>query len=415
MYNELTDIYKFNSQTGIQIPDTGDVIDDITERFKAIFGNVVLDGNGRIPTESPMGRLVEMLAKMIVLNCSINAQNLNQNLFQYASGSFLDNIGKLHGLSRLAATKTRVQATLFGVHDTVIPAGALARTVDGHLFELESTVTLDASGYSPANTYFASKQYGNIPCAANQLIYIDQNIVGWQTVTNASAAEPGREEETDSEYRDRISKCMYSGISFVESIYAAIMKCDGVVSCNILENGTANDNVSVNGVAMKRHSIYVCVEGGNEQDIAKAIYRTKACGCAFTDAITTNRHVINVIDILNNTHPITFYTPIEREIAIDVQVVNYHYSGYDLQQDVKDAIAKWAENKVNGAAGMAIGRDVSAFEISSAVSQLVGGIVVKSVLISGTGSGGEVTNGTFIPMSGNYLPTLGTVTVTETT
>lgn len=54
---------------------------------------------------------------------------------------------QLNGITRLAATSSRVQLTLTGDTTTVIPAGSLVSTSDtGTQFSTEIEVTLDGAG-----------------------------------------------------------------------------------------------------------------------------------------------------------------------------------------------------------------------------------------------------------------------------
>ncbi len=70
-------------------------------------------------------------------------------------------------------------------------------------------------------------------------------------------------------------------------------------------------------------------------------------------------------------YDVIFNRPQEIQIDVEITVAAQNYSGDDLEADVKAAILSWAAGEVEGVDGLTIGRDVSPFEVASAVSFMV--------------------------------------------
>ena len=186
----MADYYKYNSQQGVIVPDTGDVQTDVENEFQANFG-----ADMEMSASSPQGRLVEMetLSRVgVIAFCALIANQIN---IDYATGQYLDAIGAFYGVSRKGATQTRVLATVTGVAGTIIPAGSIAKTTAGDQFYMENEKTIPVVGST--TSYFLSVEYGAIPCATGTLTSIVSQTVGWETVSNPAAANIGSDMESD--------------------------------------------------------------------------------------------------------------------------------------------------------------------------------------------------------------------------
>lgn len=91
----LTDIYQYQSNTGLVIPDTSNVQSQVIEGLKNVFGA----GFEYIP-ETPNGLLVDALTQLIKQFIGITAQNVNGLNVTTSIGSWLDAIGRLFGVER---------------------------------------------------------------------------------------------------------------------------------------------------------------------------------------------------------------------------------------------------------------------------------------------------------------------------
>lgn len=123
---------------------------------------------------------------------------------QVSWGKYLDYLGEeLAGLTRRAATSAKVTLTISGTEGVTVPAGSLFATEGNTNFTTDNAAVIGDNGTVEADaTAQASGSGGNV--AAGTITKIPVSIYGVSSVTNASAAHDGYEEETDDALRDRI-------------------------------------------------------------------------------------------------------------------------------------------------------------------------------------------------------------------
>jgi hypothetical protein len=241
-------------------------------------------------------------------------------------------------------------------------AGAEASVgVGGPRFASVSDVTFAPDG--TATTSFISLDLGPVPAAIGALDTIASGVLGWETVTNPSAAVTGRADESDAKARTRRRNTLaLQGTSLAEAIRSNLYNTPGVRSCVVVENYTAAD-VVVKGVNVLKNSIYVCVDGGADADVAMAMVLKKSLGCNWTGA-----HNVDV------THPATgqiyhvkFDRPTQEPIYMIVDV-KAGSAVADPQETVRQAIIAYAAGQLTGEEGLIVAADVSAFELASAIN-----------------------------------------------
>lgn len=382
----MVDFYKYETTQGIIIPDTAEVKTEVENEFYSNFG-----GDIDLQESTPQGRLVEMetLSRVGIIGlCALVANQIN---LDYATGQFLDAIGAFYGVERKGATQTRVLTTITGVNGTVIPAGSLAQTIAGDQFYLENDTTIPASGSITA--YFLSVEYGEIPCATGTLTTIISQTVGWETVSNPASADVGSDMESDNAYKRRIKNARYTGTSLLESIKGRLQLVDNVKSSFVYDNGTSSA-ITYDGVSIDPHSLLVVVDGGTNNDVARAIFNTKSAGCGYT-AISGQSVAVGVIDgAYGVSYNVVFNRPTVLDIDVVVDVRSNEYTGSDLETDVKNAVLNWESGGVDSVDGLKIGQECSPFEIASAISEQIPSIYVKSVKVclhGGTPATNELT------------------------
>lgn len=379
------DNYTYITSSGVIVPDTSTVQEQVTRDLINVFGQD-LDTT----PETVEGRLVQCLTDYRTNTLAINAQNANQINLRYATGRFLDAIGAFFGVTRIAATSTRVLATVTGIENTIIPAGSQAQTTDGNVFYAENSIIIGETG--SATGYFLSLVTGAIPCDTGTLTTIVNAVLGWETISNGSNGILGTAQESDNDFRLRIEQARYKGISLLEAIKSRLVNVKGVQSCFVYDNYT-NSTITYDGISIDAHSLVVIVDGGVDADIAEAIFKTKTGGTGYT-AVPDLSTTVQVTDsAFNVTYPVTFNRPQQMPFRVSIQVKNVNYDGNNLEADVKQAIINWSENLVDGVDGLKIGQDISSFEIAAAVSAQVPTIYVKdckTAFVGGTLSVSEL-------------------------
>lgn len=362
--------YDYITASGVIVPDTAAVKTEVEAEYKQIFGDDFV-----VDPSTPQGVLVaaEVTARQNVVRN--NAELANQINPNYAGGVFLDAIWALTGGARLPATPSVVTATLSGVAGTVVPSGSLARTAAGDQFQLVETVTIGAGG-SVSGT-FQSTTLGAIAIGANSLNVVVSGVLGWETVNNPTAGTVGTATESDA--ASRIRRRQLIGLqsrSVAASVMAAVSATTGVGSMTFLEN-TAATTQTISGVSLVAHSVWCCVDGGTDLDVASAILRSKSAGSNFNGAVTQS-----VTDsVSGQAYTVRFDRPTAVPMLIRV-TVRANSSVANPTAAVRDAIMKYASGQSEGETGFTVGTDVSPFEIGAAVGREVPALFVTLVEVA---------------------------------
>ena len=295
----------------------------------------------------------------MVNNNAAIASQINPNI---AGGVFLDAIMALTGMQRTPSSPTVVtDVTLTGIPGTVIPGGSLAATAAGDQFQSISTVTLGSGG--AATVDFQSLATGPIPCADGALDTIVSNVLGWETVTNDAGGTPasvttlGATTQSDQAARAlRQNTLAFQGVALPVAITSALYNVEGVTSLTFRENVAATTQ-TIDGISMVGHSIYACVEGGTDTDVAAALLENKSSGCAWNGGTT-----VNVVEPASGqTYAVQFDRPTPVDILVKVTTTNGNAA------NITQAVLDYAAGLIDGLAGFVVGADASPFEIAGAI------------------------------------------------
>ena len=257
-----------NLQKGILLVDTLAIRENEKENLKSIFGADLTFEDGSLSSA-----LLDLLTKKEVELQEAIAFTLNQFNPTFASGFGADFIASFTETKRRLATASRVYATLSGIAGTVVSAGIRVKDTNNNIWILQSDVTI------PNDGLFICETLGAIPLEAGELDTIVDDVLGWETVLNSDGAEVGRNEESDIDLNNRryveINK---HSLGTIDSIKAGLYGVKNVKSLKLLENKTKLQIVK-NNVTLEPNSIYVCIDGGLDEDIAKALRGNKDLGC----------------------------------------------------------------------------------------------------------------------------------------
>lgn len=365
--------YDYIVNTGVIVPDTSATLAEVQEEFRAALG-ADLD----VSPETPQGVLItaETLARdAVARNNAALANQINPNL---AGGVFLDAIWAITGGRRFTATPSIVRSVqLAGVPTTIIPAGSVATTSVGDRFVLLSPVILDGAGQGLGN--FQSEALGAVPAGVGALNMIATSVLGWETVFNPYAAEEGDPGESDAAARRRRRVTLaLQAVSLNEAIVSGVNDLPGVQSLAFREN-YEDDPVTIEGVTLGPHSIYVCVDGGLDNDVALMLLRKKSMGCGWNGTTTVNVQE----PFSGQTYAVQFSRPTIIPIYMRVTVAaGAPYA--DVPTTVRNAILAYANGDQDDT-GFVVGGDVSAFEIAGAVNRAAAPIYVTNLEISTDG------------------------------
>lgn len=209
---------------------------------------------------------------------------------------------------------------------------------------------------------FYAVETGPLDPAISTVKNIITKIEGWTRASNESAAYPGRDVETDIALRQRYSSSVSAqGVAMVESIRANLLEnVTGVTAAIVFENSTDEEDED----GRPPHSIEIVVQGGDEQDIADMIWRTKAAGIDTFGSVS-----VEVTDSQGIVHTINFNRPTEVEAWLQCTV--YEDEESELPGDAPQAIAAYLLSQGNK---MAVGQNVILQKLSAYILQNVSGI-----------------------------------------
>lgn len=372
----MADVYTYVIPTGTIVPDTQDIVDEVAQEFRDAFGQDLIT-----TPDTPQGVLIvaESLARAAVAdNNAAVANQINPNL---AGGVYLDALLALTGSARLTNTSTVVSCTLTGVEGTIVPQGVIAQDTNSNQYASQNQVVIGTGGVATVN--FVAVAPGPITVAINALNQIVTGVLGWETITNpAVQSSIGTLTQSDGDAQIFRRRTLFSqGTSLAGAIVSGLYHTPSVTSLSFRENN-ADTTTPIDGVELLPHSIYVCVNGGSDLDVATTLTNKKSGGCNYTNGasetpisqpvtVPFSGQVINVL----------FDRPDIIGILVQVTVIASK-SVQDPVGDTQNAILQYAAGNVTGLSGLGVGVPVSPFELAAAIGISVPGIFVKSLMIS---------------------------------
>lgn len=283
--------------------------DDILSEYQALFKNVFPDIN--TDPSTPQGQIITSLTQTDLATISY-LENLANAFFLGGNGYFLDLWAwNLFRVTRKQGIPSSALITIQGVAGTEIPEDFLIsdNQYNYKIYQsviIPNTGTIDVLFYcTEINEFIAN------PNTINQIVTI---VNGVERVNNANMATPAILKETDGELFQR---CVYFGstarnASF-RSILANVAEVSGVNRIAGAENVT-NKPLEVSGVTLTPHSICLVVDGGENEDIANAMFNSRATGCDMVG----DTEVTILLD--NQKYTYKFYRPTAVPLKAEVKV-----------------------------------------------------------------------------------------------
>ena len=336
--------------------------------------------------ESPQGQLIEQLALILAQADEALVAIGNGQSADRAIGRQVDDLYSLLNVRRLLSRHSLAEVTLSGVANTVVPDGARARTAAGDLFALMSRITIPIAGTVTAT--MRAVEVGPVMAAAAALMLIVDPIAGWTGVTNAAAATPGRDAETDQQYRARYGRVLgHNASGPLAAIEAAIRETVGVSDAIVVENAT-DSNVTVQTLTIGAYSVMAIVEGGTDGDVGASIARAKSAGAGTSGAESV------VVPHAGGRHTTTIR--FQRVAAIPITVAVNTTFGVDFPGDgtalitrrlVDWMVGDWTSGPGDfDTTGLRIGETLDTNRLFSPI-QSVPGHIVQTVTVERRGGG----------------------------
>lgn len=332
-----------------------------------------IDPNWNLDPSSPDGLKLASDAEIFANLDELAQKAYNSKDPNKAKDVDLNVICSLTGTTRSQGTPSNVQLTLKGVNGTTITAGRLVEsTVDGSQWSIDTDVTISGG---EATVTATCTENGATTASIGTITRIVNTVGGWQSVTNPTVATLGTARQSDSLLRvERRRSVARPGNNQVDSLTGELFAVDGARRVRVYENYT--NYADSNG--LPPHSIAPIVDGGTDEDIAKAIFIKKNPGCDLFPAGTP----VTVADVYdrypNNAQDITFSRPVYVDITCIITIKDDGSLPVDVEQQVKDAIIEYTQGDLIdsevgfNSTGFDIGDSVPVRRLDTPINQVIG-------------------------------------------
>ena len=257
------------TENGLLIPDVSDILAGrLTDMTTA------LGGGASQSLSSPQGQLAQSDTEIIAQTDDKLLCLFNQINPDYSTGRFQDGIGRIYFMDRISAQGTVVTAQCIGKVNTVIPAGSSAIDTNGYIYQSIDEAVIPSTG--TIDVQFVNTTTGPISCATGALNQIYRAVSGWDSVTNASPGVVGVDVESRIAFETRRKQSVARNSRNQDaSILSALLATSGVLDAYVWSNRTAATvNKGTTSFPVLAHSIYICVYGGADEDVAESIFQT---------------------------------------------------------------------------------------------------------------------------------------------
>lgn len=366
----MADYYQYVTSTGMILPDTATIIDEVNAEWRQAFGQDFV-----VDPQTTQGAIIAGDVELRDGTVRNNVAQANQINPDYAGGVWLDALWALTAGKRRGATFSRLAGVILGGQPlTPIPAltaftvrntGAVFLTVAATVIGPLGTVSVDC----------LAAQSGPVACPAGELDGIATGVLGLESVTNPTDAVIGKVQESDVASRRRRRQTLaLQSVSIVGAIISRLYDTDGVNSLQFRENVKKVDQV-IDGIPLVANSVWACVDGGSAIDIGTALLGTKTMGAAYNGAVE-----ITVTDPASGQlYEVAFDRPTYVPVFLRISARYNNTNGGTI---IPDAVMQYKNGELEGDAGFVVGADVSPFEIAGAVNQVEPRIFVTKVEIS---------------------------------
>lgn len=301
---------------GYNRPTYDTILTAVEVEMKSLFGETAI-----LKISSPLEIIARLCAWLMNIGFKLGEDVYNSGFVDTAEGNSLFSLGSIIGIRKLDAKKSQGYITVTGKAFTYVPSGFLIGTIEGVQFTVQQAGALNDKG-TGKYPILATTVGVETNVLAEQITQIINPTIGIDSVINELPTAGGQDRETSSEFRQRYYDSVdYSGGVNVDAIRADILQnVNGVISCIVFDNKT--DEPDAKGLVA--HSVEAIVQGGVDEDIAKALFKKVSTGIE-----TNGEVVVPVLTLSNQLLDIRFARP--SPVLIYIKVEDLKVSGnFDL-------------------------------------------------------------------------------------
>lgn len=315
-------------ENGYHYPTYNEILEDLIERMQQIYGSGIYLGN-----DSQDYQMLAAFAEKTYDCFQVGEISYNAHSPLTAIGTGLDYVVAINGIKRKVGASSTVTLALTGTPGTTINNGQAADS-SGNIWQLPEVSIIGDDGTASVEAYCL--QPGVIQAAEDTVTRIMTPTQGWESVTNPGAASTGTAVETDSQLRGRqgLSVAQPSQ-SIVKGLKGHLQGIENVQRVEVYEN----DKGVTDANGIPAHTVCAVVEGGDDTEIAEAVWLRKAPGCG-----TYGNQTVEITDDEGQTYEIGFsrvsYVDIDIEINLSVR------AGYSATtpDEIRAAIVRYLDD-----------------------------------------------------------------------
>lgn len=324
---------------GISSPETSEIRDAFVSAFISAFGSEL-----NTDSSTPQGALIDELTSIKQANNSALLYALNQFNPEVAEGIWQEALAKIYFIERKKASRTELYCLITGTPGALIK-DVVFDDLEKNIFHSEGEVVLGSDGHG--FLYFYAEKEGAIDCYGIRSFLT--RVVGLESII-IKTTKIGNDEETRKNFENRIKDTTaLASTGSVASVKSAIIDLNGILDCRVEENNTGVAK-TVKGVSIPAHSVFVCVDGieeesggASDRDIADALHSNLSAGCGTCNYNNSGKKEYNYIDE---------YTGISYKYLWNEATkvaVNFKVTVSDnLSEDTKEKIRKAIVEDFNG-------------------------------------------------------------------
>ena len=321
---------------GFERPTYDDILEAQISRAKELFGEDI-----ETDDTTPLGKYIRLNCTDLAECYEILEQVYYARFPHTASGTSLDRLCPFAGISRNQATCATHYVTFSGTAGEYVPAGFEVSTENGEI----TFHTYDALPISDSGTVTGIVECSEAGTVGNvvtgkidTIVNPDANV---ESITHVGIAESGKDEETDTELRQRFDMSISgAGSGTATAISGAISRVEMVDGVTVIENDTDS---TVDGMPPHSFECFVLAPESQDTLVAEAIFEKKPLGIKSHGDVS-----VDVLDTYGNTHTIKFSRTGKIDIYIKATITTNTQFESDGVEQIKTNIASYVNGLKNG-------------------------------------------------------------------
>lgn len=362
---------------GITVPQATVIRTGVLTDYNVAFG-----GNLNITSSAtPQAHLADNLTQNITdANAAVSAVIAGVDPAT-SEGRMQDGIGRIYFLTRKGATASVVLATVTGQPGAILPAGALARDVNGLYWASSGSITFPIGGV--ATVEFACTTPGPVQLGIGELNRIAQASLGWDAINNAGAAVTGANVESRAEFEARrFASVAKNAHGSAAAIRGSVWDVPGVIDVYAYDNFLGTPvTVGPTDYEIPAHCVYIAAVGGTDEAIAKSIFLKKDGGCNLAGNTTVVvQDTENDVGFPYPEYSISWERPASLPILFKVTLRNSSSLPFNITDLVKQSVID-TFNGLNGFQRARIGGEVYSSSYYGPIAQIANSVQVLTVRV----------------------------------